>query len=72
MLQRRYLLHNAKFGDELINEGAWVRTVFPGSIIKMSVIMDKAASIDGGNYCPKAGCSGLGMQEEEQPTFRTW
>ncbi|KAF2195525.1 hypothetical protein K469DRAFT_14220 [Zopfia rhizophila CBS 207.26] len=71
VLRRQYLILDAKSGDEPISEQEWARTVFPGSILSMSVIMDRLASKGGGNHCPRGGCSGLGKQDEEKPTFKT-
>ncbi|KAF1976695.1 hypothetical protein BU23DRAFT_628522 [Bimuria novae-zelandiae CBS 107.79] len=36
----------------------------------MSVIMDGLASKGSENQCPRGSCSGLGKQDEEQPTFK--
>ena len=72
VLQRQYLILNAKSGDEPISEEEWARTAFPGSILIMSIVVDRLLSKAGENSCPRVGCSGLGKQDEEQLTFKTW
>ena len=64
-----YILLNARYGGGEIHPEAWSHTVFPGSKVNVSIIMESLHAIhqDG---CPRTGRSG--KLSDDRAGFRLW
>ena len=59
VLQGDYILVNSTVHGLEVDKGAWERSVFLGSQLKMSIIM-KALRVRKGSLCPRSSCDCIG------------
>jgi hypothetical protein len=74
VLKGQYLILNVKLDTDPIRADEWALTVFPGSNLIMSVLIDQSASGKGSaeGHCPKAICRGVGNASTSQIGFKIW
>ena len=56
VLQGQYLLMNSTLANDQIDRDAWQQRVFPGTRVKMSVLMQNLGATSG--LCPRPSCNG--------------
>jgi len=74
VLSGQYFILDAKLNTNPIREDEWAFTVFPGSNLIMSVVIDQLASGKDSTEgcCPKSACRGVGNASASQIGFKIW
>lgn len=70
VLEKQYLILQAD--GNRIDQEEWAITVFPGSSLVMSVLMDRVAPWVDENRCPRSGCSGHAKIDKDEKVFKIW